>query len=533
MKNKKEGFDEEGLQFSASEETEALKTEVPRKVRIKHKRGPRKKKREEEERSDEPRSFSYDRPKKTYGRKRKGKKAAAVVGGVIGAAVLAYLGGAWYFNSHFYLNTTINGNDFSAKSIKEVEKYMEKQVKGYKLTLKEIDGGTEEISGQDIDISYKPGDEFEKVKKEQNPFLWIRSLWSESNVTASIGIEYDEAKLDAVLSGLDCAKEENQTPSQNAQPKYEKDQFVIQPEVIGTQIDQENFKKAAAEYIGGFKTEMDMHAAGCYHTPKYTSESKEVQNAVAEMNKYLQSRITYDLSPKTEVVGKDQISQWLTVDENMEVAFDTKKINAFLAQLATKYNTVGTTRKFVSGRGDTVNVSGGDFGWYLNQKDEYAALTANIKSGQQITREPKWKRRGADHGDMNDYGKTYAEVDLTTQHFWFFQDGKAIMSCDVTTGKPNGKDDTPQGSYDLTYKTKNAVLRGEKLPNGKYSYESPVSFWMPFNGGIGFHDASWQTKWGGQWYKTHGSHGCINMKYNDAKQLYDLINETTPIICHF
>ncbi|MFR7443174.1 MAG: L,D-transpeptidase [Sellimonas intestinalis] len=32
---------------------------------------------------------------------------------------------------------------------------------------------------------------------------------------------------------------------------------------------------------------------------------------------------------------------------------------------------------------------------------------------------------------------------------------------------------------------------------------------------------------------THGSHGCINMKYDDAAKLYDLINETTPIICHF
>lgn len=251
------------------------------------------------------------------------------------------------------------------------------------------------------------------------------------------------------------------------------------------------------------------------------------------MNKYLQSKITYDLSPKTEVVDKSQISQWLTVDGNMQVTFDTEKVNAYIAQLASKYNTVGTTRTFVSARGDTVQVSGGDFGWYLNQQDEYAALIANIESGQEVSREPKWSRRGADHGDTNDYGNTYAEVDLTKQHFWFFQDGKAVMSCDIVSGKPNGEDDTPQGSYDLTYKTKNAVLRGDLLPNGEYSYESPVAFWMPFNQNIGFHDASWQTRFGGDWYKTHGSHGCINMKYDDAAKLYDLINETTPIICHF
>ena len=81
-------------------------------------------------------------------------------------------------------------------------------------------------------------------------------------------------------------------------------------------------------------------------------------------------------------------------------------------------------------------------------------MTANIESGQEVSREPKWSRRGADHGDQNDYGNTYAEVDLTTQKFWFFQNGQMIMNCDIVTGKPNGSDDTPQGSYDLTYKTK-------------------------------------------------------------------------------
>lgn len=111
-----------------------------------------------------------------------------------------------------------------------------------------------------------------------------------------------------------------------------------------------------------------------------------MQAAVDTMNKYLQSKITYDLSPKTEVVDKTLISQWLTVDENMQVTFNTDQVNAYIAQLATKYNTVGTTRTFVTGRGDTVQVSGGDFGWYLNQEDEYAALVANIQSGEEVSR---------------------------------------------------------------------------------------------------------------------------------------------------
>lgn len=36
-------------------------------------------------------------------------------------------------------------------------------------------------------------------------------------------------------------------------------------------------------------------------------------------------------------------------------------------------------------------------------------------------------------------------------------------------------------------------------------WESPVTLRMPFNGGIGQHDAPWQTNFGGDWYLEHGS----------------------------
>ncbi len=36
-------------------------------------------------------------------------------------------------------------------------------------------------------------------------------------------------------------------------------------------------------------------------------------------------------------------------------------------------------------------------------------------------------------------------------------------------------------------------------------YASPVSFWMPFNGGVGFHDATWRSSFGGTIYQYNGS----------------------------
>ena len=70
-------------------------------------------------------------------------------------------------------------------------------------------------------------------------------------------------------------------------------------------------------------------------------------------------------------------------------------------------------------------------------------------------------------------------------------------------------------------------------PDGTYEYETPVAYWMPFNRGIGFHDATWQSSFGGNRYLSHGSHGCINMPKDKAAALYDLIPEACPVICHY
>ena len=63
-------------------------------------------------------------------------------------------------------------------------------------------------------------------------------------------------------------------------------------------------------------------------------------------------------------------------------------------------------------------------------------------------------------------------------------------------------------------------------------YASYVEYWMPFNGGIGFHDASWRSIFGGNIYLTNGSHGCVNMPRNSAEILYDYIDSSMPIFVY-
>ena len=472
-------------------------------------------------------------------KRRRGKKGGAgrkillSLGVVTALLAAAYFGMAMFFNSHFMFDTQINGVDFSLKDVSEVESYLKKQVADYTLTLEESDGSREIIKGSDIDIEFTTGERIKQLAEGQQKLFWIKSLWEPSEIEAKVGVKYNAEKLNAVIDGLKCMDEEKQKASKNAYPAFKDGKFEVVPEVIGTKIDGDKFRSMVSKMIDGFQNHANLREEDCYILPKYTSESKEVLEAAEKMNSYLGAKITYDFGSETETVDSAVISEWVKVNKKkMKVSFNKDDVKEYIKKLADKYDTKYKAKQFTTADGDTVKVEGGSYGWLINQDAEYEQLIKDIKTAQVVTREPKYTSKAASHQGAG-VGSTYAEVDLTDQHMYFIKGGKVVLETDVVTGNPNKGNATPQGIYTLSYKTRNATLRGEKKANGEYSYETPVKYWMPFNGGIGFHDATWQPTFGGDRYKSHGSHGCVNMPEEKAKELYDLISAGIPVVCHY
>ena len=118
------------------------------------------------------------------------------------------------------------------------------------------------------------------------------------------------------------------------------------------------------------------------------------------------------------------------------------------------------------------------------------------------------------------------EVDLGNQHVYVFEDGKVSLETDCVSGNMSLGRGTPAGIYPLSYKTTNATLKGP-------DYEAKVSYWMPFNRGIGLHDAKWRGKFGGKIYQHAGSHGCINLPFAAAQAIYQKVQQGEAIICHY
>lgn len=464
-------------------------------------------------------------------KKSMGKKPWIIAGSILGVLVLIYLGVAVFFMSHFLINTTINGKDFSGKTTEDVVKYLKEQVAGYELTVLEQNNVTDVISGADISLAYKDNSQVEDALKAQNKLLWIVSLFSKSDADVTIEVEYDEAALDERIQNLQAVTAE-QTDPVSAHPEYDGTSFVVAEEKYGTKVDMDVLKKKVRQYITEFNTKLDMMQEECYIMPSYTSDSPEVQAACDEMNTYLKASITYKMDEDI-VVDKNLISEWVTYDEEMKVTFDEDAVRAWMREFGSKYDTVGKTRSITTPTGKTAQVSGGTYGWSVDEATETQNLIKSIKSGEVAEKTPAYKQTAASHS-AQDWGTTYIEVDIAAQHMWYIVDGSVAMESDVVTGLPDGERDTPTGVYSILYTERDSTLKGETDPaTGEPSYETPVAFWMPFTWqGHGFHDATWQSSFGGSRYTTNGSHGCVNMPYGKAQELFGMIKAGTPVIIH-
>ena len=269
-----------------------------------------------------------------------------------------------------------------------------------------------------------------------------------------------------------------------------------------------------------------------------TSDSENLKSIMDTCNNFTRASITYTFGDQNVTLDGSIIKDWLQFDDRNQLVQDDasfqQHIADYVAQIAAQYDTVGTEREFYTTSGRVVYVYGSNYGWMIDQATEVARLTEEVRSGAQVVREPAYLMTANAHG-INDFGDTYIEVDMGWQHMYYYQNGSIIFDSDFVSGDINYSDRaTPSGIYTLYFKTSPATLRGEIDPEtDKPEYETDVTYWMPFNGGIGFHDADWQPYFGGDRYMYGGSHGCINLPYYAAAELYDIIQYDVPIICFY
>ena len=472
-------------------------------------------------------------------KKHKGLKVTGIIAAILAVtAGCAYGAVTYYYADRFFEGTYINGIDCSNKTAYEVEQAIASTVEAYSIEVTSRNQDPQTISGSQIGYQYMSDGEVLNLLKQQKPYEWVRGFMETRSYNTQENVTFDKTLLQNEVKALNCAQPENQVEPENAYVAMNGDEFTIVPETEGSKLKVKEAYKALDAAISGSQTSIDLGSTpDVYAVAAVTSEDSTLQAPRDAYNNYTKASITYTFGDQTVTLDGSTLKNWLQFDEKGQLVQDdasfTQHVKDFVAQLASEHNTVGTTRSFNTTSGRTVSVYGSAYGWKIDQDAEAAQLTEEIRTGTQTTREPVYSMRANAYG-YNDIGSTYIEVDLSSQHMYYYQGGSIIFDSDIVSGDIRYDDRaTPPGIFTLYYKKSPDVLRGAKKPDGTYEYETSVTYWMPFNGGIGFHDATWQAYFGGDRYTYAGSHGCINMPLDAAATLYSIIDTNVPIVCFY
>lgn len=472
-------------------------------------------------------------------KKHKGLKVTGIVAAILAVtAGCAYGAVSYYYSDRFFEGTYINGINCSNKTAYEVEQLIASSVEDYSIQVSARNQEPQTITGSQINYRYMSDGEVLDLLKKQKPYEWVRGFMETRSYTTQENVTFDKSLLQNEVKALSCAQAENQVEPENAYVALDGSEFTIVPETEGSKLKVKEAYKALDAAISGSQTTIDLGSTpDVYAVAAVTSDDPTLQATKDAYNNYTKASITYTFGDQTVTLDGNTLKDWLQFDDKGQLVQDdasfTQHIRDYVAQLASEHDTVGTTRSFNTTSGRTVSVYGSAYGWKIDQESEVAQLTDEIRTGTQTTREPIYSMRANAYG-YNDIGSTYIEVDMTDQHMYYYQGGSIIFDSDIVSGDIRYDDRaTPPGIFTLDYKKSPDVLRGEKKPDGTYEYETPVTYWMPFNGGIGFHDATWQDYFGGDRYTYAGSHGCINMPLDAAATLYSIIDTNVPIVCFY
>lgn len=453
----------------------------------------------------------------------------------------AYAAGWWYFSNHYYPNSTLSGYDISNKTVEEVAQIAESIGSSYSVTVKG-DNATFTISAKDVDAGVDGHELAQKALNTSNPLMWPIEMRQSRDFSDLILEGFSAGEFEQELQRQVEAYNETAEDPKDAYIEFDEETklYSVHPEEAGTKLHPEPILVAAEQAVAAMQSEVEIPADAIVQ-PTLLSTDERLVNAVDKANTYTKANIELvlgDTGIHATTIDSGQISQWVSINDKYEVSFDEEAMNTWIADLARTMDTIGTERTYTRADGATFTVSGGTYGWEVDNQALIDQVREGIMEGLEGTIVVPTISEGATWGGIGvpDWG-AYVDVSLGEQYARFYDiNGNLAWESSFVSGRPDGEHDTPVGLWRILYKESPATLKGEvQEATGQPEYETKVQYWMPFtNAGHGFHDATWQPGFGGSRYADGwGSHGCINLPYDAAESLYGLISSGNAVIIHW
>lgn len=479
------------------------------------------------------------------------RKTTAIYAGGIGAAVLltcvlSFMIVAGTYKDRFLPNTYVSNVNIAGMTMDEAKYALLMETQAGDLRLTTHKGETAVFAASDFDAVYTIPEGALDEAASESPYSWIGKLFKPSEYTIQYDFYYSRNKLRTLLDAYEWGDE----VSQNARiVRDDSGDFVIEAETLGDQFDVSVLMNYIDEQLGTGRFTLDMTDSGCYESYRAAVKAEDLGKELELYNSYAKCTITFDFDDRKKVVESAMIVDWIMTlpdgsvmkDAEGNVLFDQDGVAKFVAQMAAETDTFGTDRSFYATVDGWITVPWVDtqswdknncsnYGWKINQDETVQQLIALLREGETVTVEPIYYSWGKGYvRATDDIGTTYVEADISEQHLWVYKDNVVIMECDFVSGtETNWERRTPRGICQVLDLRKGKTL-GTMAVQG---YETWVDYWMAFNNcGCGFHDLS-RGAYGGNIYMYNGSHGCLNLSWSNAKELFGLLEYGMPVIVH-
>jgi len=164
--------------------------------------------------------------------------------------------------------------------------------------------------------------------------------------------------------------------------------------------------------------------------------------------------------------------------------------------------------------------------WITNQQDDFLAVSNAVFLNKEvgfkdIALNPNTQILGE---TTNNTVEKWVEVDLSDQRLNMKKGGTTVGTFLVSTGKWYP---TPKGEWRIWTKLRYTRMRGGSKALGTF-YDLPnVPYTMYYYRGYGIHGAYWHNNFGQPM-----SHGCVNMKPEEAGIVFNWANVGTRVVVH-
>ncbi|OGD84922.1 hypothetical protein A2165_01050 [Candidatus Curtissbacteria bacterium RBG_13_40_7] len=163
--------------------------------------------------------------------------------------------------------------------------------------------------------------------------------------------------------------------------------------------------------------------------------------------------------------------------------------------------------------------------WINSQSDEldsrqeavFLSKTVNFKDAIAVQRRDIL-------GQYSQSGERWIDIDLSEQKLYMREGDRAVGSFLISSGKWAP---TPQGEWRIWTKLRYTRMRGGSKALGTF-YDLPnVPYTMYYYKGYGIHGAYWHNNFGHPM-----SHGCVNMRPEEAGVVFNWTSVGTRVVVH-